>query len=423
MSWWTKTLELFGIQNTTGWANDLPPVTSSQAGAGSDFYRVVGQAGGLEAPTEKTAMQISAVYACVNLISGAIASLPMHIYRRASDGERDLLPNDDLWWLLNEQFSDRWSAAAGWEYLCQSLLFHGDGFAIIGRSPDFRIRSLEPVHPKRVTVSLEPTQNRLMYAIAEEAPTGKVKRYTLYDQDSIIHVPGFGFDGLRGLSPLQNQLRMVGGVALVTQRYAGKVFANSARPDLILSSDQDLSPEAADQIAERWKDRYSGMENVGKPAVLGRGVKAQPINMTAEDAELIAARQFSIEEIARIFGVPPFMIGHNEKTTSWGSGVEQMGIGFVRYTLRQHLNKFHNEINRKFFKTASRFAEFDTTELERADTKSMFESYRIALGRAGEPGFMTPDEVRTRLNLKRLPGGDTLSTGAPNEATAQPSAQ
>jgi HK97 family phage portal protein len=136
--------------------------------------------------------------------------------------------------------------------------------------------------------------------------------------------------------------------------------------------------------------------------------------------QLLQTRQFAIEEIARIYGIPPFMIGHNEKTTSWGSGVEAMGTGFVRYALRQHLNKIENEVNRKLFRTASKVAQFDTTELERADTKSMFESMRIAIGRSGEPGFLTINEARARLSLKRLDGGNDLSQGGPAIAPQPP---
>ena len=134
----------------------------------------------------------------------------------------------------------------------------------------------------------------------------------------------------------------------------------------------------------------------------------QPITMPMKDMELVAMRQFQIEEIARIYGVPPFMIGHNEKTTSWGSGVEAMAIGFVRFTLRQHLNKFQNEINRKLFRTAARVAEFDTADLERADTKSLFEALRIAVGRAGEPKIMSVNEARAHLRLKRSKDGDDM---------------
>jgi HK97 family phage portal protein len=153
--------------------------------------------------------------------------------------------------------------------------------------------------------------------------------------------------------------------------------------------------------------------------ILTGGMDIKVLTMPLEDMQLLETRKFQIEEIARVYGIPPFMLGHNEKTTSWGSGIEAMGIGFVRYSLRQDLNKFTGEINRKFFRSARRVVDFDTTELERADTKSLFESFRIAVGRAGEPGFMTTEEVRDRLNLKRVPDG-TLNPGVTDAQPAPP---
>ena len=365
--------------------------------------------------TEQTAMTISAVYACVNLISGAISALPMNVFSRKPDGERDQLHNDDIWWMLNEQFMPRWSAANGWEYLVMALLFHGDAFAVINRRKDGTIIGLEPVHPSRVTVLFSTGGKELVYAIVQDTRIpGVGPAYDVYAQDDILHVAGFGFDGLRSASPLRYHLRMAGAVALATQDYAANFFSNSARPDMALITDQVINAESAQGIRDAWNRTYQGTDKAHNVAVLGSGVKLQQITMTAEDAQLIATRQFQIEEIARAYGVPPHMIGHTEKTTSWGAGVTEMGAGFVRFTLRQHLNKFQNEINRKFFRTATRFAEFDTFELERADMKSLFEGFRVALGRAGEPGFMTTDEVRLKLNLKRTTGGDTLATGVTN---------
>lgn len=379
-----------------------PQITRNSSTWGDWFTGIAG----LPAVTETSLLSISAAFSCVNLIAGAISALPMHLYRRSSEGERDQLQNDDLWWLLNEQFLPRWSAANGWEYLVQSMLFHGDGFAPILRQGG-KIVGIEPVHPGTVTVAATPDRMRLVYAVQRENGG-----YQVFDQDDMLHFAGFGFNGFRGISPLRHVLGTVGGVALATQEFAGRFFANSARPDVVLTTDQVINKETADDIRERWMELFAGVGNSHKPAVFGQGFKFQQLTMSAEDAQLLATRKFQIEEIARIYGVPPFMIGHTDKTTSWGSGIEAMGTGFVRFTLRQHLNKFQAEINRKFFRTASRFAEFDTFELERADMKTLFEAFRVAMGRAGEPGFMTSDEVRQKLNLKRTPGGNALATGA-----------
>ena len=140
--------------------------------------------------------------------------------------------------------------------------------------------------------------------------------------------------------------------------------------------------------------------------------------LIVHDAQLIASRSFQVEEICRVFGVPPHMVGHTQNTTSWGSGVEQMSIGFVKYTMQRHLRAFEQEINYKLFKTARNFVEFLTAGLERGDLKSRNEAYRIGLGRAGEPGWMTVNEVRALENMPPIEGGDKIASGE-----AEPDAQ
>ena len=362
------------------------------------------------APSETTAFTVSAIYACVNLYAGAIASLIKHIYRVSSDGERDRSNTDPLWWVLNEEMTPRWSAANGWEFMVQSLLLHGDGFAKIIRDRASMPIALRPMHPMSVDVVVDVQKDRLIYVYSPE-DIG-LKREVL-DQDDVVHIAGFGFDGTRGMSPLRYALREAGSVAMSAQRYSGAFFANSARPDFALRTEQKLSPDVIENLRAQIAENHQGVDRSFKPMVLQGGLDIKTITMPVTDIQLIETRQFQIEEIARIYGVPPFMIGYNEKTTSWGSGVEAMGTGFVHFSLRQHLNKIETELNRKLFRTAAKRIEFDTFDLERADMKSMFEAFRIGIGRAGEPGFITTEEARQRLNMKRQPDG-TLNQGAFN---------
>lgn len=390
------------VQNATTTAG----ITQGSLGY-NDFF---GPSSMAPIPTEDTAFTVSAIYASINLIAGAIAGLPMHIFRVNADGEKDRVQNDPLWWVLNEEMTPRWAAASGWEFLVQSMLMHGDAFAIILRSPNSTPVGIRPVHPARVSVALNYSTDRLVYTVTPEAgvPGGAI----VYDQDDMIHVAGFGFNGFRGLSPLRYALRTTGAVSLATQDFAANFFANSARPDYALTTDKSLSKEAIDAMRSQLDENHRGPDKAFRPMVLHGGLDIKTITMPIEDMQLVAMRQFQIEDIARIYGVPPFMIGHNEKTTSWGSGIESMGQGFVRFTLRQHLNKFETEFNRKLFRTYAKRVEFDTFDLERADMKATFEAYRIALGRAGEPGFMTSREVRQRLNMKKDADGE-LNSSAP----------
>jgi len=407
---------------------DHAPVPLPDIVPGSSIWgEMFGAAGGLPVVTEQSARTVTAISACVNLVAGAISALPLNVYARQDNGDRARVHDDALWWILNEEMTPRWAAAAGWVYLMESRLLHGDGFARIWRNPNGGILGLEPIHPLRVTVAPYPDGSRLAYAV-EPDPTipmprqGDVKRIVL-DQDDMVHFTGPGFNGVRSLSPLRHSLRMAGSVALATQNYSAQFFANSARPDFALQTANKMSPEViADLRAQVDEQLSSAAGKAHRPMVLTNGLELKTITLPLEDLQLIETRMFQIEEIARAYGIPPHMIGHTDKNTSWGSGVEAMGITFVRYTLGSLLASIHNELNRKLFRTARKVLEFDTFELERADMKSMFTAFRLALGRSGEEPILTSDEIRSYLN--RAPrGAATGVTGNEAQPPRKPARQ
>lgn len=384
-------------------------VSSSDIRRGDGIWEALGASAGSQSPpSESAALAVSAIYACVTLISGAIAALPMDIYRRSRDADLERDHDNALWWVLNEEFSPRWTAYSGWSFMAGSRLLHGDAYAKILRRGDGTISGLVPVHPNRVTAVATPDGARLIYKVVPD-PTivarGDGVAAEVLDQDDMLHVPGFGFNGLRSLSPLRVALRDAGQVAIGAQQFSRNFLGNAARPDMAIRAKGNLDDEQYLRLQE-MVNAHMGPQNAGRPLLLEDDLQIERLTMPMEDMQLIETRRFQVEEIARIYGVPPFMIGHTDKTTSWGSGVEQMGIGFVRFTLRDHLSAFSNELNRKLFRAPSnRVAMFDTTDIERADTKSMFEAMRIAIGRAGEEQIMTTDEVRAYLRLpRRKPG-------------------
>lgn len=409
MTVWQSLRRVFGARNEVG---------SAEIRRGDGVWESLGGTGGTQAPSESAALAVTAVYACTTLIAGAISSLPMHVYNRSRDGDLSRDFTSDLWWMLNEEFCPRWSAAAGWSFLAQSKLLHGDAFAEILRNRNGDITGLLPIHPVRVRVICREEGSRLVYEVQPDStvtqPTQSAMR--VIDQDDMLHVPGFGFNGLRGLSALKNSLRGAGRLAISAQDFSANFLRNSARPDYALKTAANLTDDQYERI-QQMLDQHKGPANSGKPMLLEGGLDIHTLTMPLEEMQLLETRKFQVEEVARAFGVQPFMIGHTEKTSSWGTGVEAMGAGFVRYTLRDHLNAFQNEINRKFFSKPNRTAEFDTMELERGDMKSMFEAVRIALGRAGEPAFITLEESRTLLRLpRRMTGTVPSQDAAPGNA-------
>lgn len=381
----------------------------SQIVPGTDMFEIMTggySLGGAGMPvTEQTVMAIGAVYACVGLIGGALAALPFHLYKRIKEGRERY--ESDLWWLFNESPSPNWTAASAWQFAAQSIALKGDGFWRIRRVTPYApaIAGFEPVHPDRVQVIRDPNEiTRNIYLVQNESGTLEA-----IDQDDILHFPGIGFNGRRSLTPIRAALRPAAGIALAADEYAGAFFKNGARPDFALKTPGKLTEDSAALLRNTWAARHAGPSNAHLPAILTGGLEVQQLTMTAEDAQLLATRKFQIEDIARIFGVPPHMIGYTEKTTSWGNGVEQMSIGFVRYTLQRYIDSITQEVNRKIWpRSRINFGEFNVDALLNGDSKAQAEYFGKALGGPGTQGWMTINEVRKLKNLKPIKGGDAL---------------
>ena len=356
--------------------------------------------------TADSAMKVSAVYGCVSLIAGAIATLPLGVFERTADG-RDKADHT-YWWLFNEQASEGWTSSAAIEYIISSKLFYGDGFGRLIRAKGGRVLGWEPLHP----LSVYPFRHdgKILYRVTKsgEAP------YTL-DSSDVLHLPSLGFDGLTSPSPITYAAREAIGTAISAQQFSGQFFAGGANFDYALKTATKLTAEQLTQLTASLRAR--AQTGPRGPLILSGGLEPAQLSVNSKDAEILATRLFTVEEICRVFGVPPHMVGHTDKTTSWGSGIESQGIGFVRYTLQRHLTPMAQEINRKLWPVRERFfVEHITAALERGDLKGRYEAYRIAMGRAGEMPFMDANEVR---RLENMPPNENLQIN-PGKAGEQP---
>lgn len=346
------------------------------------------------AVTAESAMRVSAVYACVSRIAGAIASMPVHQYERTANG-RAPVENAPLWWLLNEQPTARFTAASMWEHVISSFLLRESGFVFIARNKLGAIKELIPlpweaVEPKRVT---EGDADRLRYYVQDVRTYGA-------DQDDMLHFPGFGFNGVRAMSVIQYAARNAAGNALAMDEYSGKFFAGGSHPSVILEVPGKMGDIAVTSLQQAYANKYSGLDNAHKlPLVLTEGIKANAISLSAEDAQLLEARKFQVVDVARAFGVPPHLIGETSAATSWGAGLEEMSRGFITFTLQQHLVRIEQELNRKLFRTAKYYVEFNRDALMEGNSKAQAEYFRAALGGPGTgPGWLTVDEIRRLKN-------------------------
>lgn len=344
--------------------------------------------------TEQSAMRISAVYAAIDLVAGAVTMAPCQTYRRIDERRRAPV-RGDLWWLLNEQPNPAMSAASFWRYMVAARMLHGDAFATIvrrDRSPD--VYGLVPRHPRAVE-PVRGEQGEIVYRVLED--DGRV---VAYDGSDVLHVPSVGFDGLRSVSAIKAALGDAGGIALAAADFSSAYFSRGLQAQVAFAAPGDISDEEIARLKAQVDEKHSGRNGMWRPMVLTHGMKVERLSMSAEDAQLLDARRFQIEDIARLFGVPPHMIGHTEKSTAWGTGLEQMSIGFVRYRIAPICRAFEQEINRKLYRRATGFVEFNLEGLMRGDSKARSDAYRAALGGPGSgDGWMTPDEIRLLENM------------------------
>lgn len=373
---------------------------------------LVGQSASGINVTAEAAMRVSTVYACVSLLAGAIASLPFAVFER--DGNtRKRAEGHEYWWMLNEQACDSMTSATAWECLLANRFFHGDGIARLLR-PGYgssRVIGWEPLPTLRVQPFCAPGEPERIYYRYQPSQGAQV----ILDQADVIHLPSLGFDGLTSPSPITYAAREAIGTALAAENYSARFFADGATFDYALKTAQNLKKDQLEDLRTSLMARSQGSRS---PLILSGGLEPAQLSINPRDAEILATRLFSVEEICRIFGVPPHMVGHTEKTTSWGSGIEAQGAGFVRYTLQRHLTPLAQEWNRKLWPTRARyFVEHVTAALERGDLKGRYEAYRIALGRAGEQPFMNIDEVRRLENMAPDP---TLQRNQGSSSNAQP---
>ena len=350
------------------------------------------------AVTPDSALRVATVYACVSLISGAISSLPFGIYERVGNSRNEA--EHDYWWMLNESANEDMTAATAWEYMVAARLFYGDAYARLLRpSPrSNRVIGWVPLHPLEVTPFRDEDGIRRYRYQPERGPQ------IVLDSGDVCHHPSLGFDGLTSPSPITYAAREAIGVALAGENYSAKFFTDGGSFDYALKTTGAVNTDQLKALKASLMARtqYGGSSRA--PMILTGGLEPAKLSVDPKDAEVLQTRLFSVEEICRIFGVPPHMAGHTGKSTSWGTGLAEQGSNFVRYCLRRHLAPIAQEWNRKLWPVRQRyFVEHMTEALESGDQKARFEGYRIALGRAGERPWMDVDEIRRKERMAPSP--------------------
>ncbi|HEK0658274.1 TPA: phage portal protein [Proteus mirabilis] len=346
--------------------------------------------------TADKAMQLSAVWACVRLLSESISTLPIKIYKSESDGSRSLAKDHPIYRLLCKQPNFEMTPSRFMLMVVASLCLRGNSF-IEKKYIGSKLVALEPLLPQNMMVKRSDQTGMLEYKYTD--PLGQKTR--TIPTNKIMHIRGFGMDGICGMIPVKIG-RDVIGAALSVEESAAKIFENGLQSSGFLSSEFPLDDEQRERIRS-YLLSFVGSKNAGKMMVLEGGMKYNNVTMNPEAAQMLESRTFSIEEICRWFRVPPFMVGHMDKQSSWASSVEGMNMQFLTNTLRPLLVNIEQEISRCLLNgDDDYYAEFSVEGLLRADSEGRSAYYTTAL----QNGWMSRNDVRRLENLPPIEGGD-----------------
>ena len=353
---------------------------------------------------ERSAMQMTAVYACVRILSEAIAGLPLHLYHSKADGGKEKAVGHPLYFLLHDEPNEEMTSFVFRETLMTHLLLWGNAYAQVIRNGKGEVIALYPLMPNRMQVNRN-EKGQLYYQYttsSDDAPTMEGSTVVLMPED-VLHIPGLGFDGLVGYSPIAMAKNAIG-LAIATEEYGAKFFANGAAPSGVLEHPGTIKDPQ--RVRDAWMSQFGGSHNSGKVAVLEEGMKYTPISISPEQAQFLETRKFQINEIARIFRVPPHMVGDLEKSSF--SNIEQQSLEFVKYTLDPWVIRWEQSLQRTLLSSEDKkeyFFKFNLEGLLRGDYASRMSGYATAR----QNGWMSANDIRELENLDRIPaelGGD-----------------
>lgn len=371
---------------------------------GSSFTFLTGGSSAGKNVTERSAMQMTAVYSCVRILAEAVAGLPLHFYKYLDDGGKAKAIDHSLYRLLHDEPNPEMTSFVFRETLMTHLLLWGNAYAQIIRNGKGEVVALYPLMPNKMTVGRNEA-GQLYYKYTrdiDEAHTMEGSTVYLSPSD-VLHIPGLGFDGLVGYSPIAMAKNAIG-LAMATEEYGAKFFANGAAPSGVLEHPGTIKDPA--RVREAWQSQFGGSGNSGKVAVLEEGMKYTPISISPEQAQFLETRKFQINEIARIFRVPPHMLADLEKSSF--SNIEQQSLEFVKYTLDPWVIRWEQGLARSLLTEEEKkkyFFKFNVEGLLRGDYQSRMQGYAIAR----QNGFMSTNDIRELENMDRIPteeGGD-----------------
>lgn len=347
---------------------------------------------------EQTALRVTAYLAAIKIISETVASLPLFVYRRLESGGKARAPDHPAYEVLHNQANNEMTAYQLRETLQGHICNWGNGYAEIERDGGGRIRGLWPLLPDRTWPERDPNTGKLRYRTT--LPDGQ---QVLLPFENVLHIPGFGFDGLVGYNPVRLAREAIG-MALATEEFGANFFGQGANPSGIIEYPGKLSDQALQRYKQEVRAAHEGLSNRHRIMILEEGLKYHQVTIPPEEAQFLDTRKFQIAEIARIFRVPLHMLAELDRSTN--NNIEHQSIEFVVHTIRPWLVRWEQAIRMKLFTPLERqkgfFAEFLVDGLLRGDIESRYSAY--AVGR--QNGWLSANDIRELENMNPIPGGD-----------------
>lgn len=341
--------------------------------------------------SEQRVLGLPAYYAALRITAGALGSLPIHVYR---SGTKEKVEQRTVLSRANpRQTTPQW-ARTGWLH----YFAWGNAYSRKVRDGSGQVREVWPVHPSRVRDrEVEPTAQNPAGKLHLVNINGVEHRWTPYE---MLHLPYVSFDGLTGVRPLE-VFRQSLGIAIAGDDTSARLFSNGSRLSGVLTTEQKLDNDGAARLKKRWKEKTSGVANAGDIAVLDSGAKFAPIALPPQDAQLLESRQWAVDEIGRMIGVPPHLIGNVEKSTSWGTGIEQQVLGWMKFILQTPLTDSESVWTDELLPSGM-YVKHSVEGLLRGDSASRASLYHSAI----TDGWMTRNEVRALEDLDSADGLD-----------------
>jgi HK97 family phage portal protein len=372
-----------------------------------------GSAAGMSV-TPETAMRSSTVWRCVTLISGAMMSAVLGVYERLPDGGRRPVPDHPYNRFLQLEPNDDMSGPELIELEAIAMLLRGNGYGLMRVERNGTMTGIDYFHPIRV-MPFRSSDRSVWYRFTNEDGTTED-----HHNSYVLHfrAPGRHIDGIRGLSAISYHAQSIG-INLATREYTSGQFERGLLTNDYFSFPEGITEEQRAAFKEFLRRRAAGVMNSHNPLLLEQGAEWKRVSVSAKDAQLLELLQYSVVDVARIFGVPPHMVGETSAATTWGTGIESMTTGFKLFTVMPHMRRFAKELTRKLFpisgaKVSSLFIDFDPDAIQVGDAKSQGEYFSRALGGNQLPGWMSRNEVRRAKNLPPIDDGDEVyyPTGA-----------